>query len=191
MLGRVRDAVRKYPLALLFAVTLLMLGVFPRLRDRLTEGDGKPRAGALLLARPGGMDENFRETVVLLVDGGGANTWGVVLNRVRTPRGETLPTGVSRWGGPVQPEYQGVLLRAKVAPEGARRVLDGLYWLEGAPREELTAEVQLTFAGYAAWAPGQLEKEIAHGGWRVLQGDPETPFLPPESLWTELVARHL
>jgi putative transcriptional regulator len=119
------------------------------------------------------------------------HTWGLVLNRVRAPRDEALPPGVARWGGPVHPARSRTLVRAAVAPDGARRVLDGLSWLEGAPPAGLPTDATLTFAGLAGWAPGQLEQEIAHGGWWVLEGSVETVFSAPESLWPECVARHL
>ena len=46
------------------------------------------------------------------------------------------------------------------------------------------------FAGYAGWAPGQLENEIARGGWRVLPASAEWLFdEAPESLWERLSAR--
>ncbi len=183
--------VRRHPLALLLAVTLLMLGAFPRLMERLTRGAQVPRTGALLVARPGSGDGLFRETVVLLVEANERHTWGLVLNRVRAPRDEDLPPGVARWGGPVHPERSRTLVRAAVAPDGARRVLDGLSWLEGAPPAGLPTDATLTFAGLAGWAPGQLEQEIAHGGWWVLEGSVETVFSAPESLWPECVARHL
>lgn len=190
MLGRVNGFIRRHPLAPLLAVTLLMLGAFPHLMDGLTRNEQVPRAGALLVARPGSQDRFFRETVVLLVEADGVGTWGLVLNRAQGPGGAALPPGAARWGGPVRTERVRTLVRAAEAPDGARRVLDGLSWLAGAPQAGTRTDAMLTFAGLAGWAPGQLEEEIAEGGWWVLEGNIETVFGAPESLWSECVTRH-
>lgn len=190
MLGRVKGFIQRHPLAPLLAVTVLMLGAFPRLKDWLTRTEQVPRAGALLVARPGSEDRYFRETVVLLVEADGERTWGLVLNRARAPGDEALPPGAARWGGPVRTERTRTLVRAAVAPAGAHPVLDGLSWLEGAPPAGLRTDATLTFAGLAGWAPGQLEEEIAEGGWWVLEGSVDTVFGAPESLWSKCVTRH-
>jgi putative AlgH/UPF0301 family transcriptional regulator len=52
-----------------------------------------------------------------------------------------------------------------------------------------TRELRL-YAGHATWAPGQLQAEIAAGGWQVLLGTPELVFdEDPGSLWKELEGR--
>ena len=44
------------------------------------------------------------------------------------------------------------------------------------------------FAGYAGWAPGQLEQEILRGGWHVVPATEELVFSEaPESVWEMLV----
>jgi putative transcriptional regulator len=46
------------------------------------------------------------------------------------------------------------------------------------------------FAGYAGWAPGQLEAEIAEGAWYVVDALPGDPFLgDPETLWPAVLRR--
>jgi putative transcriptional regulator len=43
------------------------------------------------------------------------------------------------------------------------------------------------YAGYAGWAPGQLAFELAHGGWRMIEGRKENVFSEhPERLWRRL-----
>ncbi|HSG97896.1 MAG TPA: YqgE/AlgH family protein, partial [Woeseiaceae bacterium] len=43
------------------------------------------------------------------------------------------------------------------------------------------------FIGYAGWAPRQLDKEMAHGSWRVLPGSSEHVFArEPKTLWKRL-----
>jgi putative transcriptional regulator len=46
------------------------------------------------------------------------------------------------------------------------------------------------FAGYAGWAAGQLESEIAQGAWYVVDSLPLDPFAPaPHRLWTSVLHR--
>jgi putative transcriptional regulator len=46
------------------------------------------------------------------------------------------------------------------------------------------------YAGYAGWAPGQLQAEIALGGWFVIQAEPEIIFsADPAGVWEALIRR--
>jgi putative transcriptional regulator len=46
------------------------------------------------------------------------------------------------------------------------------------------------YAGYAGWAPGQLEFEMGMGSWLVAPADSASLFdKAPESLWEELVEK--
>jgi putative transcriptional regulator len=46
------------------------------------------------------------------------------------------------------------------------------------------------FAGYAGWAPGQLEHEVWNGAWIVVDAEPSDVFTPsPEALWNQVLAR--
>jgi putative transcriptional regulator len=43
------------------------------------------------------------------------------------------------------------------------------------------------FIGYAGWAPGQLDSEMARGSWRVLPASSELVFdADPQTLWKRL-----
>jgi len=190
----VRSISPRLQLTLLIVGALLLLGLFPRWLDRLRAREGEvrpPEAGLLLVARPGSGDQNFAKTVVLLVAVGPERTWGLVLNCVRTPQDEALPAGVDRWGGPVSPEHRTTLIRSREATPGARRVLEGLSWREGAAPERLPAGTSLTFAGLSVWGPGQLEHELSRGGWVLVEGDAEQVFSHPGALWAERIAPHL
>ncbi len=192
IVGAVNGFVGKSRIALLLVATVLLLGLFSRLLDWLKAGEHPtptPVAGSLLVARPGSVDRNFAETVVLLVWVDAEHTVGLVLNRSRSPQGEALPEGVARWGGPVSPEHLTSLVHAEGTPEGARRVLEGVLWRQGlSPGPEGTV---LTFSGLAAWGPGQLAQEIDAGGWWVMEGSAEVVFSAPESLWAACIARRL
>jgi putative transcriptional regulator len=44
------------------------------------------------------------------------------------------------------------------------------------------------FLGYAGWAPGQLEREIAQGSWLVVPAAARLVFEPdPDRLWEQAV----
>ncbi len=46
------------------------------------------------------------------------------------------------------------------------------------------------FSGYAGWAPQQLEREIARGGWLVQAATEAIVFdADPDTLWERLTAR--
>jgi putative transcriptional regulator len=86
---------------------------------------------------------------------------------------------------------------AEVAPPAARRVLEDLYVGGGEEAlgylRSLEAPVDRvrTYLGYAGWAAGQLEHEIARGDWIIVPGQLEFVFhAHPEALWPELIAKH-
>jgi putative transcriptional regulator len=143
------------------------------------------------VARPDSRDRNFDKTVVLLVEITPERTWGLVLNRLRTPGDEVLPTGAHRWGGPVRPERRTTLIRSQVPVADARRILEGLFWREGPAPEGLPQESSLTFAGLSAWGPGQLESELERGGWVLVEASAARAFSEPGALWAECITPHL
>ena len=53
----------------------------------------------------------------------------------------------------------------------------------------LVAHVRI-FAGYAGWGGGQLDDEVATGGWFVVDALPTDPFTPvPVLLWRTVLRR--
>jgi putative transcriptional regulator len=190
----VRHLSPKLQLTLLIVGALLLLGLFPRWREKLQAQERSEKAlsaGLFLVARPGRGDANFDKTVVLLVEVTPKRTWGLVLNRLKTSGDEALPAGVDRWGGPVWPERRTTLIRTSAQMADARRVLEGLFWREGPAPEGFGEGNSLTFAGLSAWGPGQLEHELAQGGWVFMEGGTERAFSDPSVLWAECIAPHL
>lgn len=158
--------------------------------------------GRLLVAVPGMSDPNFARTVVLLLEHGDDGALGVVLNRPSdTMVGEALPgwetvaaaPAVVFVGGPVAPT--GALALGTAAGEGAgwTSLLGpvGLLDLSRAPEGAVpdVAQARL-FAGHAGWSPGQLEDEVAAGGWFVLDAEPADALATdPDGLWSTVLAR--
>lgn len=162
--------------------------------------------GVLLVAKPELFDPNFRETVVLItqpVPGGGP--LGVVLNRPTGARlSEAWPDAGAvpeqfdalYTGGPVARNQLIFLVRSAARIENTLRVLDNVY-LSGDPellKKIVAADVKIqslrAYAGYAGWAPRQLQAEIAQGGWYVIPADADTIFTMDTALmWPELIKR--
>ena len=165
-----------------------------------TVGDLSP--GQFLIASRGLLDPNFAKTVVLLVVQNEEGAMGIIINRPTDVRlGEMVQDveGVDErpetvWvGGPVAYWQLVLLFRSGLESGEDEPVLEDVYFsasrevLEDLLESELEFRV---FAGYAGWSPGQLEQEIARGGWHVLPGDSELVFdHEPLTLWKELVTR--
>jgi putative transcriptional regulator len=155
--------------------------------------EGRPSyLGQLLVATPVIDEPVFRRTVVLLVDHDSDGALGVVLNRPTSVAASEVQAGLAVGaaepevvfdGGPVQPEVT-------VALSAARG--DGLCaWTVVDPFEppDLPAPLRL-FRGYAGWAPGQLDGEIAAGAWWVITPHAEDLFSnQPGLLWQRIVRR--
>jgi putative transcriptional regulator len=159
----------------------------------------------LLLSMPQLQDPNFARTVVLLCDFASEGAFGRVLNRptdvpastmvkLDPPivRGNELPLCI---GGPVEPERGWILIGA--APEDAeyREVRDGLY-LSTSPTllrrvlSEVPPPRARVLAGYAGWAPGQLDVELAESAW--LMGDVDLDLIfdvDSGSMWETAIRR--
>lgn len=168
------------------------------------DGDRPPLGrGVFLIASPSLGDPNFRETVVLLCDHGPGGTLGLVVNRPSPVRlEEALPsvpalrgTGHRLFiGGPVAPRAVLLLLKLKDAPAATTPVMEGVY-LGGDPEliEKILSAARpgesfRAYAGYAGWAPGQLESEMAVGSWATVKADPASIFeRDSETLWEEMI----
>jgi putative transcriptional regulator len=165
---------------------------------------GLPTGGRLLLAGPGLEDPNFRRTVVFMIEHTDDGALGVVLNR---PSEIELSEAIPQWadlaaqpssvfvGGPVE---QGAVLGlghvvADDAPDGVTPINAGIAVLdlEADPMHLLgdVSGVRL-FTGYAGWGPGQLDGEIAMGGWLILDAEPgDVTTTDPDDLWRAVLRR--
>jgi len=161
--------------------------------------------GVLLVASPSLEDPNFHQAVVLVVEHGPEGTIGLILNRsTNVLLSKALPDiavlkGTSHRlfaGGPVEPTRFLLLFRLKEPPSDARSVFDGVY-VGGTPRvlERIITQAKPTetfraFAGFAAWAPRQLEAEMLLGAWAILPPDSVGIFdKDPAVLWSDCLSR--
>jgi putative transcriptional regulator len=157
--------------------------------------------GKILIAKAGLPDPNFADTVVLIVqydeDKGAV---GLILNRrTDVPLSKVFPDVKGAKddpvfeGGPVETETGQALLRSRVKVEGATHILGDVYasgskdLIEKSVAAGTTASAFRLYIGYGGWGPGQLEREIAAGGWTVLRGTAAIVFDDePGSLWQRL-----
>jgi putative transcriptional regulator len=159
--------------------------------------------GQLLVAGPALLDPNFRRTVVLLGEHGEDGAMGVVLNRVSDVSVEDAVPPIAgladegafvHLGGPVQPQAIVVLADFVEPHRAGALVLETIGFLpgdveDGADLGELR-NVRV-FAGYAGWAPGQLEEELEEQSWVVLPARGSDVFTTaPETLWTDVLRRN-
>lgn len=145
--------------------------------------------GQLLVAAESLHDPRFAQTVVYMLRHDASGAIGLVVNRPlgTMPLGRVLESlgrdaeGASgdirvHYGGPVEAGRAVVLHTAEWMTEQSRVVHDGIAVTAdpkvfdalahgGGPRRVLLA------AGYAGWAPGQLESEIDGGFWFVVDAD--------------------
>ena len=170
--------------------------------------DGRSLAGQLLVAAPRMRDPRFQETVIVMLRHEASGALGVIINRPVAERplamlleaaGESAE-GIEGsipiyFGGPVQPEiglmvhsaeYQsaGTLsVAAHLAMTKTTEVLRDLGHGKG-PKRFLFA------LGYAGWAPGQLEGELARGDWFTAPGELGLIFdADRDGLWERAMAR--
>lgn len=159
----------------------------------------EPAPGVLLVAAEQMGDPRFARSVVLLIEHDQSGSWGLIINKpTDVDPAEVLPSveaderhaGVY-FGGPVRVERVVGLYRDAAAGDHNPAGLPGLYWSDSP--EALGVRLQRNpgnvrvFAGYAGWGPGQLRFEIAHGGWRLIQGHQEDVFSDdPARLWQRL-----
>lgn len=183
----------------LFLLLLVLLGSAPVASAQT----GKNPNGVFLVAAPGLLDPNFRQSVVLVTQAPDGSTVGFIVNRPgRSSLAQILPDNevLKRFtepmysGGPVDAGGLFAVFRARDNPLGALRVLgDVSFAIDPAVVEKVLhapPEQVRFFNGYAGWAPGQLAAELALGGWYVLNADADTVFRRDmDKLWEEMVRR--
>jgi putative transcriptional regulator len=174
------------------ALTALCLDAAPQAAAQTT--GTASLTGQLLVASPSMGDPRFAHTVILMVRHDKDGAFGIVVNRPVEERplaalletlGEkdTTATGQVRIfaGGPVQPDMGFVVhstdyhqpdtvdVNAGVAMTSSREILRDIGNDKG-PRKNLIA------FGYAGWAPGQLEGELARRDWVLAPGESKLIF---------------
>jgi putative transcriptional regulator len=160
--------------------------------------------GRLLVAAPALEDPNFDRAVLLVLDHDEDGALGVVLNRPSSvPVQDTLEgwtqlaatPAVVFGGGPVEPTAVVALgaTTSVVTPDAGPPIMDRVRLVDLDDDPALAAadlEQVRIFAGYAGWAPDQLEDEIGQGAWFPIDADPHDVFTEdPAGLWHAVLRR--
>jgi len=155
-----------------------------------------------LVAQKDLRDPFFRDAVVLVTHRIGPTPIGVIINR---PTGITVEKAIADsgeaslkgelvyFGGPVSAEQVIVVFRAKNPPRHSVEVMQGVYMtmdreaIRSLLARKLSPKDIRFFAGYAGWGFGQLEAEVARGGWVLVRADAATLFeKKSDGLWQDL-----
>jgi putative transcriptional regulator len=160
----------------------------------------RPAQGKLLVATDVVQGEMFAKTVVLLLYYDDTGAFGLVVNRPTDVSPEELVSaedalagyrGTLYWGGPVQMDSLRALLHTDEPPQSAEKIIESVYLVafdDALDLDSAGPDTLRLFIGYAGWAPGQLDRELAGGSWHVLPGTDERVFdAEPASLWKRLV----
>jgi putative transcriptional regulator len=162
-------------------------------------------SGRLLVASPILTDENFRRSVILVLEHGPEGALGLVVNRPTEldvasvlPAWQPFTTAPGRLfrGGPVELDSALGLVAVPglgSRPPGISLLIGsvGLVDLDCPPESVVPGLAGLRiFAGYAGWSAGQLEDEIAEGAWHVVDSEPRDAFSDaPQRLWQDVLRR--
>ncbi len=162
--------------------------------------------GRLLIATRQLTGPFFAQSVVLLLDYDSDGAVGLVLNHpTNVPLPELLPE-VSKLGdrrdpvflgGPVDARRMVFLVRADAPPADSRHVVADVHAtgsaevLRGVIENDTPADRFRAYVGYAGWASGQLDAEVARGDWYIEEAAPSVIFDDSVGdLWRRLVAGH-
>lgn len=147
----------------------------------------------LLIASPQGHDPFFERTVVLIWHHDENGAIGVVVNRglahgladvvdlADDEKDGAIAASVG-WGGPVEGASGTVLTRAPVDDDEGWNLSEGISITRSQQQLKrllVDRHPLVLLLGYAGWGPGQLDKEIAEGGWLWTDADPVLVFDVP------------
>jgi putative transcriptional regulator len=158
-------------------------------------GPGESLRGQLLIAAPSLFDY-FRRAVVLVLEHTPDGAMGVVLGREsETHVAQALPAlaelpgadELMHLGGPVSPESVVALGDFGDPAEAGTHVVGPLGTLDPDAANSSLRRLRV-YAGYAGWAPGQLDGELEQGAWIVQPAHPDDPFRDGD-IWSVALRR--
>lgn len=181
-------------------------------RVRIAPPDSNPlgrttlKKGVFLVASRELADPNFAQTVVLLVDYSSHGAMGIVINQpTEVMLTEVIPA-ISQLadrqeplylGGPVARDRILLLMRTHHRPVDAAHVFGDIFFsasqmaLKQMLAQEDPDNYFHAYLGYAGWAPGQLEDEVARGDWYISAGQATVVFdQEPSEMWNRLIQQN-
>jgi putative transcriptional regulator len=155
----------------------------------------------LLVAQPSFRDLDYRETVLLVAPVPSGGYVGVIINRpTRRSLASLFPEHEPSkkvidpvfYGGPFSRSALVALAHGKASSsEGSVPAGEGLFFAFRASEIDRIIETAPNsaryYVGYVGWPAGELNDEIEHGLWSVLEADSEVAFRKnTERMWEEL-----
>jgi putative transcriptional regulator len=154
----------------------------------------------LLVSSPEIADDDFAETVIIVVEHADDGAYGLVLNQPTDltvkdawAQNHDTPCGIEALvyaGGPC-----GEFLTALHTEQAMANieVAPGLYYTQEPAKvaqlvSQLVDPVKF-FVGFAGWGEGQLETELKDGSWLTTPASPEEIFTYGDELWPRLVKK--
>jgi putative transcriptional regulator len=191
---------RVFTLLALSLFTFTVTPLFVIAQSTATLGKGK-----FLVASRELNDPNFAESVILLLDYNENGALGVIINRpTDIALTELLPEvkalqkrkDIVYIGGPIARHMVMLLTQTPKPPQDAQKVFADIYLLS--QQSELDRVLQSdgkrtrlrAYVGYAGWAAGQLDMEVARGSWLIVPAEAALIFdKAPAHVWPELIRR--
>ena len=197
----------KPSLRIVLALLVLLAGAAAGVNAQDTERERF--AGKLLVADASMPDPRFAESVIYLVRHDEEGAFGLIINKplAKLPLADMLRKldleGTDTraemdlyYGGPVQRELGFVLHSRDFDASDDTMTVEGGFAVSGvrqvlrAISENKGPEKALFAAGYAGWAPDQLDGELERGDWAVVDADEALIFdLPVSEKWPAALDR--
>jgi putative transcriptional regulator len=165
----------------------------------------EPFRPVLLISMPQLQDPNFARTVVLLCEFNPDGAFGLVINRptdmpardmIRLEPPLTGGNSLPLWiGGPVEQQRGWILVGEAPDAEEFKTIRDGLYLSTSPSLLRTVLEAQpppraRVLAGYAGWAAGQLDEELAQSAWLLSSIDLDVVFdVAAPQMWETVIRR--
>jgi len=164
---------------------------FGLVEDGYTKEIPRLAKGVFLIANKPLAGSYFRNSVILIVEHDIRRTSGLIINKPLNQALSKVLPDIKQFekskkllylGGPVMPEMAFLLFRTRKSPQNSIKISDKVYFSHKV--EALSAQGTVldneedfqVYSGYSGWLPGQLEREISRGSWRVVTADPEIVF---------------
>ncbi|MEX0768511.1 MAG: YqgE/AlgH family protein [Microthrixaceae bacterium] len=158
----------------------------------------------LLVSAPDLGDENFDQTVVLILEHDAEGALGLILNRPTSSKvSDHLPDVVDLaispalffLGGPVSVGSLLAIGRRQLgaSSQNLRSLIGPLVIIDTAALvagEVEGVDALRLFTGYSGWSAGQLDAELASGAWHMVTPLPDDVLcVEPEGLWRSIMRR--
>ena len=161
--------------------------------------------GVFLVASPNLIDPNFSKSVILLLQYGKGGSVGLIINKPTTVKlkkilpkikGIQIRNKYIFIGGPVSINTLFFVVLNGKHSEKFIKIFDDVYLIpqfkdliKTIPKKIIRKQLRV-YIGYAGWAPGQLEYEIARGDWYIYPADTRSIFFKdPQDVWPELIKK--